>query len=607
MPTSGPSAADADSGVLAESPAVNAAPSTTDSGALAESPAVSTTASTTDSGSSSPSASVRVISADLIPADAGSVSSVATVSVAVAATDSGAATPTPGFAWTATDSGTATPTAQVAEVHVGADSGVGSEAVALTASILGIPPATVVNPTVGSGAALPYVDDSAPMAYDGNGHLYYLSGTELLRYDIAAASWSSPLASAPVPQWEGGAAWFNGKFHVFGGGNFDTHPHQAYDPGTDTWATLSAIPVLSTLQPDSETRQTRAAIGSDGHLYVSVDAYYDDTAAIQTIRLLRYNPGSDTFTELSRNPAIASWGVIGADANGHLYYFDGWNSSDPTGAVWQYTIATDTWALMGGVDPNPTEDMAVGFMAGAFYLFGGDDSSSEEVQGNIRAYDPGTDTFSVVGTMAVPRSDMSYAMVGGTLYLVGGWQGQSGSFDRVDTVDTFTAEVPYDSGEYAPGVDHATGSESAYASPVVVSPVSGTSSHYNKWVLLDPGGQLAQYEFEVNPNRMSDPHSRKETTSLGISPITNISRGARKNRLAPREWTFSGITKSQAQQDAFLNWFALDRKVWLRDHFGRVWLVRLKKYDVQPRKPSSQNTFWRMQYTFTANVYQRIS
>jgi hypothetical protein len=168
--------------------------------------------------------------------------------------------------------------------------------------------------------------------------------------------------------------------------------------------------------------------------------------------------------------------------------------------------------------------------------------------------------------------------------------------------------------DVAPAADLGVTQELATVTPIVAAGIFSTLNTFGgtttltQWAFIDPLGILAPYVFAVNPNQMTDPTRRKTTTSVGTSPLSSTkTRGYRTNRLTPREWTFSGVTIAQDQQDKFLTWFNIPNKIWLRDHFGRTWEVRLMRFDQEPRPSSRVNPLWRFKYTFTAQAYQRIS
>lgn len=121
-----------------------------------------------------------------------------------------------------------------------------------------------------------------------------------------------------------------------------------------------------------------------------------------------------------------------------------------------------------------------------------------------------------------------------------------------------------------------------------------------RWTFYDPVLSTS-YTVPFNPNKMSTPYQKRETSAFGVSPIDGWSR-ARRAPDTPMEWTFSGVTVDQAHYDALL---ALTQKTYpltLVDHFGRVFTVRLLSFDTQP-KNTRADMGWRHEYTVHGLIY----
>jgi hypothetical protein len=151
---------------------------------------------------------------------------------------------------------------------------------------------------------------------------------------------------------------------------------------------------------------------------------------------------------------------------------------------------------------------------------------------------------------------------------------------------------------------------SVEAEQVTLATFTGSGSVFGagtpRWTFIDPRGVLTEYNFPINPNQMSDPTRKKNTTILGSKPVNNLTRGTRASRLQPKEWTFSGTLLTQAQYDSFQQWFELDQRIWLKDHFGRVWIVRLLEYAPELETATALHP-WRAKYSIRASVYRRMS
>ena len=114
----------------------------------------------------------------------------------------------------------------------------------------------------------------------------------------------------------------------------------------------------------------------------------------------------------------------------------------------------------------------------------------------------------------------------------------------------------------------------------------------SRWLLTDPVA-VTTYTFEVNPNQMSSVFADRQTMS-GPSVVAGSIRLIRQVE-QPKEFSFSGNYRSQAQYDQLLLWCQKGYAVELSDHFDRDWSVILLAFDVDEKKPS-QRVEWKGTY-----------
>jgi len=111
-------------------------------------------------------------------------------------------------------------------------------------------------------------------------------------------------------------------------------------------------------------------------------------------------------------------GVPIAAVNDQLYLFGGWDGARYVNSVYVYDPASDQWS------PRAAMRVARGFagvIRGVVYVVGGYDGARELAL--CEAYDPRTDTWSSCTPMSVGRGGVGVAVVGSTLYAVGGgWE-----------------------------------------------------------------------------------------------------------------------------------------------------------------------------------------
>lgn len=108
----------------------------------------------------------------------------------------------------------------------------------------------------------------------------------------------------------------------------------------------------------------------------------------------------------------------------------------------------------------------------------------------------------------------------------------------------------------------------------------------------------------INPNRASSPFQTKAFTTAQGADIA--STGIARTRvfqapLAPKEWEFGGILRTQAHHDALVAWVKKDNEVTITDHLERSFEVLLRAVQFQEQRPRP-GALWRMTYTVNALV-----
>jgi serine/threonine-protein kinase PknK len=89
----------------------------------------------------------------------------------------------------------------------------------------------------------------------------------------------------------------------------------------------------------------------------------------------------------------------------------------------QSVVASDdgaTWRQAGTL-AEPVRYPAIAVVSGAIYLFGGVSSSEGTDTASVQKYDPGSGTTTVVGKLPAPLSHASAVVLGGRVYVLGGF------------------------------------------------------------------------------------------------------------------------------------------------------------------------------------------
>ncbi|GBF06210.1 hypothetical protein DAERI_080001 [Deinococcus aerius] len=166
-----------------------------------------------------------------------------------------------------------------------------------------------------------------------NGRLHYFGGTNLARtqnvgdhyiLDLAngASAWITA-APLPNPRHHMGSAVLGGKIYAIGG----QHGHDerlvtqatvnAYDPATDTWATLRDL-------PSARSHISSSTFVLGGRIVVAGG----ERSHLQNISAVNaYDPATDTWSALTSLPGARASGVAAPLGNGFVYSAGNWARS----------------------------------------------------------------------------------------------------------------------------------------------------------------------------------------------------------------------------------------------------------------------------------------
>jgi N-acetylneuraminic acid mutarotase len=243
----------------------------------------------------------------------------------------------------------------------------------------------------------------------GQSVVYAIGGTsatavqsKVMAYNTVTNTWT---LKAPLPRAlhsTNGAAAIDGKIYVSGG--FTTfrlsayEPSQTstlyrYDPQTNTWSQLRNMPV-------SGAGGVTGVI--NGKLYVLTTCYEDYGGYYDTCepsRFFRYNPATDRWATLPR-PHSSYENGTGGVLDGRFYVTAGSNLE-------MYDPATNQWTVKAS-PPSPTHWGAAGAVQSAkLYVFGGfagwNPDDTRAAAGTTTIYHPATDTWTEGPSMPYPQ------------------------------------------------------------------------------------------------------------------------------------------------------------------------------------------------------------
>jgi N-acetylneuraminic acid mutarotase len=279
----------------------------------------------------------------------------------------------------------------------------------------------------------------------------------VFEYDPASDKWTEKKKMA-LPSHHVAFAEYQGKIYAFGG----FVPPQSgppawvpidnawqYDPATDEWKALAPMPTK---------RGAAAAAVVDGKVYVvggaTTPAGIDEPAVLPTRPHLavgtveEYDIATNTWRQRRPMPTARNHLLVGA-VGGKIYAIGGRigaafiGLASDTDVVEEYDPGADLWRIKARM-PTARSAIAGGVHGGRIYVAGGEmqDTQKSATFRAFEAYDPASNSWTVMPPMPVSRHGMAGGITGDMLHLVSGDVQSSGSGVHVSAAyhDVFTLE-----------------------------------------------------------------------------------------------------------------------------------------------------------------------
>jgi DNA-binding CsgD family transcriptional regulator len=224
---------------------------------------------------------------------------------------------------------------------------------------------------------------------------------------------------APMPSGRSGFALTsynsdsNQYFYVIGGETNGAVSNQLlrYEPGTNTWTALTSKPTaVSDIQAE--------VIGNK----VYVPGGRLASGAISDV-FESYDPRRDKWATLKPLPSKLS-GYALAAFEGKLYLFGGWDGQNYHAEVWQYDPDSDKWSAKSPMQTvRAFADAAVPERQRRIYVIGGENASG--VLTANESYNPAEDDgsgrpWSTKAPLPTPAAHLAAATTGRTIFVIGG-------------------------------------------------------------------------------------------------------------------------------------------------------------------------------------------
>ena len=277
-------------------------------------------------------------------------------------------------------------------------------------------------------------------------------------YDPATDHWTkkNPMA---LPSHHVAFTEYRGKIYAFGGFVYPTSGPAAwvpinnaweYDPAADTWKMLAPMPSKRGSPVAAVVGDKIYVIGGVGLMPGSTDTAINfNTPQLVVGTVEEYDPAANTWRERSPMPTPRNHAAIGA-VNGKIYVIGGRVGAAFIGlatdvsVVEEYDPATDKWGAPRARMPTARSALGYGVVNGRIYVAGGEfqDPHMMATFRAVEAYDPASNSWSIMPPMPVSRHGLAGGAVGNRLIFVGGDVQSSGTGVDVSTSEVDSLVIP---------------------------------------------------------------------------------------------------------------------------------------------------------------------
>jgi N-acetylneuraminic acid mutarotase len=278
-----------------------------------------------------------------------------------------------------------------------------------------------------------------------NGKIYVIGGFGyqpfgnppglVYEYDPAADKWTKK-KEIPVHVHHQAQAVYRDKIYVFGGclrqitGEGSTDNAWEYDPAADSWKALAPIPVR---------RCSAQAEAVNGKIYMigGITPMENGKPGTRVTGLNQaYDISTNTWETRSPMPTTRNHAFSGV-VNGKIYVIGGRQGAanipvtSPTDIVEAYDPATDLWGPVRQPMPTARSGGGVATYNGKIYVAGGELQTRQLAAAfrALEAYDPATDSWTILPSMPSARHGVAAAFIGNRLHLISGKMEGGGAAD----------------------------------------------------------------------------------------------------------------------------------------------------------------------------------
>ena len=255
-----------------------------------------------------------------------------------------------------------------------------------------------------------------------NGKIYAIGGRNTNRtlslnevYDPSTNTWAVQ-APMPVSASNFGIAVYQNKIYCIGGNN---GTNQVYDPATNTWEIKTAMPTpRSQLQANVVNGKVYLPGGLLPYTNLTTTPTGPNIANVTEV----YDPSTDSWATLTPIP-IPVFSYASVVVDGKIYVVSGYYDRGPTDQVQIYNPESNSWST-GTPIPISVSGAAAAATTGAqapkrIYVMGGKNWASNESL-PCQVYNPETGNWALGSPMLTAREGLAVTVVDDVLYAVGG-------------------------------------------------------------------------------------------------------------------------------------------------------------------------------------------
>lgn len=171
-----------------------------------------------------------------------------------------------------------------------------------------------------------------------------------------------------------------------------------------------------------------------------------------------YDLANDTWSNKTPLPSPRSYFAI-ALVNDEIYVIGGYSQGLKVDTVEEYDITSESWSTKTPMPGGVRSGIAAGVVGGIIYVIGGFDANNNALS-RVEAYNPQTDTWETKANMPTARGNLATVSWNNKIYAIGGFTSASG-ISATDKVEVYNPQS--DSWETKPDMPTARGELAAVA------------------------------------------------------------------------------------------------------------------------------------------------